>query len=191
VFLSSDGIFDGSRAYWSEADEPRPILTYGRQKVEVERFVATLPGPWLIARLPKLLSTQPDPRCMLTQWIGALETGGRIICATDQFFTPAATTDAAQALAALVRGGAQGLYHLGGPERLSRRKLLQAVLDEYGKSSVPKAEITYCSLREIQVKEPRPLDTSLSSERFASRYANPMRAASEVARLIVRNHCAP
>ena len=45
VFTSSDAVFDGTRASSSEEDEARPILTYGRQKHDVERFMASLEGP--------------------------------------------------------------------------------------------------------------------------------------------------
>jgi len=188
VFLSSDGVLDGTRALTSEDDDVRSILTYGRQKLEVERFIAGLPSPWLIIRLPKLLSLSPEPRCMLTQWIGALQQGERIVCATDQFFTPAATVDAAKAVAALVRKRASGLYHAGGPERLSRRALLQTVIDEYRNFAIPKVAIVECSLRDLQLREPRPLDTSMSSERFVSQCGPLIRPSSAIARLSVHSH---
>jgi len=190
VFLSSDGIFDGTRAYWREEDEARPILTYGRQKLQVERFIATLRPPWLILRLPKLLSVLVDERCILTQWIKRLGNGGRIECAIDQFFTLAAASDVARAVAALVKARAQGLYHLGGPERLSRRALLQTVIDEYWNFAIPKVAIVECSLRDLRLREPRPLDTSMSSERFVSQCGPLIRPSSAIARLSVRSHFA-
>ena len=190
VFLSSDAVFDGTHPLWTEDEEVRPILTYGRQKLEVERFVASLPEPWLIVRLPKLLAEQRDPRCMVTQWIDALGQEKPIRCATDQFFTPAAASDAASAIALLVRERAQGLFHLGGQERLSRRALLGAVLEEYRNFAVPKAQIVDCSLRDIDVVELRPLDTSMNTERYSSAHAFRFRPASDVARLAVRNHFA-
>lgn len=186
VFLSSDGVLDGARALTKEEDEVRPILTYGRQKLEVETFIAGLPPPWLIIRLPKLLSIRAEPRCMLTQWIGALQNGGRIVCATDQFFTPAATLDAAKAVAALVRKRACGLYHAASPERLSRRALLQSVVEEYRKFSTPRGQIAECSLLDIPLGEPRPLDTSMSSERLSREIGALIRPASTIARLAVR-----
>jgi dTDP-4-dehydrorhamnose reductase len=188
VFLSSDAVFDGAQALWTEEAQVRPILTYGRQKLEVERAMAALPA--LVLRLPKLLAEEGDPRCMVTQWIEALGREGRLLCATDQYFTPAAAADAARAIALLVDEEARGLYHLGGPERLSRRALLQAVLDEYRQFAAPKAEIVDCSLRDIPVAESRPLDTSMNSDRFARGHGFRFRPASEVARLAVRAHFA-
>lgn len=190
VFVSSDAVFDGSRGYWSEDDEPMPILTYGRQKLAVERHLAALPAPWIIVRLPKLISPEQDARCFVSGWVEGLGRRERILCATDQYFTPAAVPDAARAIAQLVQARAQGLYHLGGPERLSRRALLDAVLGEYRKFEKPMAEVFECSLRDIPVLEPRPLDTSLRSDRFKTDFGTPFRAAGEVARAAVRSHFA-
>jgi dTDP-4-dehydrorhamnose reductase len=190
VFVSSDAVFDGSRAYWSEDDEPIPILTYGRQKLEVERHLSALPPPWIIVRLPKLISPERNARCFVTGWIEGLARSERILCATDQYFTPAAAPDAARAIAQLVHAGAQGLYHLGGPERLSRRALLDAVLGEYRKFAKPITEVVECSLRDIPLLEPRPLDTSLRSDRFTADLGAHFRTASETARAAVQSYFA-
>jgi len=180
VFTSSDAVFDGTRASSSEEDEARPILTYGRQKLDVERFMASLEGPWLAVRLPKLL----EP--VLDGWIRDLAQDKVIECATDQFFTPAAADDAAHAIVALLDKGVRGLRHIAGPERLSRRELLRAVVEEYRKFSEPRASIRECLLRDIKLAEPRPLDTSMRSVHKLP----PLQAASAVARAYVRKHFA-
>jgi len=172
VFTSSDAVFDGTRAWSTEEDPARPILTYGKHKLEVERVMASLESPWLAVRLPKLL----EP--VLDGWIGDLAQNKVIDCAIDQFFTPAAAADAARAIVALIDQGARGLYHVAGTERLSRRELLQVVVEEYRKVSAPKASIRECSLRDIRLAEPRPLDTSMRSVRGAP----PLQAASVAAR---------
>ena len=186
VFVSSDGVFDGGRGMWCEADAPAPILEYGRQKLAVERYVSSLPPPWLVVRLPKMLDPARNPRCMLTGWVEALGREKKILCATDQYFTPAAAPDVARALATLVRQNAQGVYHLGGPQRLSRRDLLDAVVAEYVRHAVPRAQIVSCSLRDIGVLEPRPLDNSLDSSRFAQAFQCPFSNPKTVATAAVQ-----
>jgi len=190
VFVSSDGVFDGSHGMWREDDAPHPILEYGRQKLAVERYLSALPTPWLIVRPPKLLDPASNPRCMLTAWVKALGEDRTILCATDQYFTPAAAPDVARALAMLVRQGARGIYHLGGPRRLSRRDLLDAVLAEYRRHAAPCAQIVNCSLRDIPVLEPRPLDSSLDSSRFAQAFACRFSDPTSVAAAAVRAHLA-
>ena len=190
VFASSDGVFDGSRALWTEEDDAQPILEYGRQKLAVEHYLSSLSPPWLIVRLPKLLAQDVNPRCMLSGWIEALGRPEKILCAADQYFTPAACSDVAQAIAMLVVKEAQGFFHLGGPERLSRWALLGAALDEYRKFASPHAEIVECSLRDIPVFEARPLDTSLSSGRFGREFEYRFQPASALARMAVQAHFA-
>jgi len=184
VFFSSDAVFDGTRANWTEDDAPQPILTYGRQKLRAESMVALHEGA-LIVRLPKLLSGMVDG------WLKDLGEKKRILCATDQFFTPADEADAAQALVALIDQDARGLVHLPGPERLSRRELLRAVVDEYRKFAKPQAEIVDCSLHDIKVAEPRPLDASMRSIRLGGFKLPPLRAASIAARDYVRARLQP
>jgi dTDP-4-dehydrorhamnose reductase len=184
VFISSDGVFDGSRAYWSEDDEPQPILTYGRQKVAVENFMAALRSPWLVVRIPKLLSP------MLEDWIRALGSSAPVECAIDQYFTPMRASDAARAIVALIDQGASGLHHVTGPERISRCELLQALADEYRKHADTHAPLLPRSMREIEtsknLREPRPLDTSMRSVRSAR--LSVAEHPSSVARSLVRRH---
>jgi dTDP-4-dehydrorhamnose reductase len=187
VFTSTDGVFDGSRGSWREEEAPHPILTYGLQKVEVELYIASLPPPWLIVRLPKLLSCRRNERCMLTGWVSALGREGRILCATDQYFAPAADEDVARAIALVVGERAQGIWHLGGPERVSRRELLEHVLRQYNKYAQVNAEIVDCALGDIPVLEPRPLDTSLDSSLFAARFGLRFRDMATVAAASVRD----
>jgi dTDP-4-dehydrorhamnose reductase len=187
VFTSSDAVFDGSHGMWTEEEPVAPILTYGKQKREVERYLGSLPPPWLAVRLPKLISANCDPRCMVTGWLQALAREERILCATDNFFTPADVSDAGRALLKLVDAGTSGLYHVAGPERISRRELLQVAIEEYARFERPKATIVECSLHDIPVLEPRPLDTSMDTARFRARVGAIMRPASEIARLAVRH----
>jgi dTDP-4-dehydrorhamnose reductase len=188
LFTSSDAVFDGSRAFWRENDAVTPILTYGRQKLSVEHHIASQRPPGLIVRLPKLLSALRNERCVLTGWIDALGRDETILCATDQYFTPADAGEVAKVIIALAAAGETGLYHLGGPERLSRRELLQAVVDEYRRHARPRARIKECLLRDIPVVEARPLDLSMDSSRLRARLGGVLRPASEIARLAVRDH---
>lgn len=187
VFTSSDAVFDGSRAGWREADPVSPILTYGRQKREVEQYVLSLSPPGLVVRLPKLVASSYDPRCMVSSWIDALGKPGRVLCAIDNYFTPADSLDVAAAILRLIDANARGLFHLGGGERIGRRDLLRAVEAEYRAFAVPRAEIVECSLRDVPVLEPRPLDTSMDSSKYAALAGRPLRPASDIARLAVRS----
>ena len=187
VFVSSDGVFDGSRSWWSEEDQPTPILEYGRQKCAVERHLACR-DQGIVVRLPKLIEDGPADRGFLPGWIQALGQPQAMLCATDQYFTPASARDAAAAILGLVDSGARGVFHVAGPQRLSRRELLAHVADEYSRFARPQAPIIDCLLGDVPVFERRPLDTSMRSSRLAALAGHPLRDAATVARAAVRAH---
>lgn len=185
VFVSSDGVFDGTHGWWGEGDTPRPVLEYGRQKLAVEQHLARI-GAGLVVRLPKLMEDEVAAGGFLPGMIHALGRPGDMLCATDQFFTPASARDAAAAIALLAARGAQGLYHVAGSQRLSRRELLAEIIDEYARFATPVARVRECLLGDVPVLERRPLDTSMRSARIASEFGLQLRGAAGVARAAVR-----
>ena len=166
VFTSSDAVFDGSRGLWTEEDGTRPILTYGRQKVEVERHLERSGAPYLVVRPGKVVGTTPAPGDMLAEWVEKLESGALIRCAHDQVLTPVAVDDLVAALIALAEGGHTGLFHAGGPRTVRRDELLQALVEEIGRYRTIRPQIARCRLNDFAFAEARPLNTSLSSRKL-------------------------
>ena len=187
VFVSSDGVFPGDRSWWEEADTPRPILEYGRQKLQVEQHLLRRPGA-MVVRIPKLLEDDAVGTGMLAGWMGALGKPGAILCATDQYFSPASARDVARAILNLTAKRCEGIFHVAGSERCSRRELLGEIMDEYEKFSPVVATVNHCRLVDIPVLEPRPLDTSMRSDRMKAHLGFALRGATEVARAAVRQH---
>jgi dTDP-4-dehydrorhamnose reductase len=168
VFISSDAVFDGSRGGWSETDPPRPILTYGRQKLEVEQYLENTGRAALIVRLAKVVGTMSSRSDMLENWMDAFESGDVIRCARDQIFSPVQIDDVVASLIRLAEGGHTGLFHLGGPTVLSRLDLLETLLREVQRHRRPIADIVACNLRELPFEEPRPLNSSLSADKLSA-----------------------
>lgn len=187
VFISSDGVFDGTRSWWREEHKASPILEYGRQKCAVEQHLAAR-SEGLIVRLPKLIEDEPSSNGFLSGWIHALGQYQDMLCATDQFFTPASARDAAEAILRLVDSRARGVFHVAGRQRLSRRELLAHVVDEYSLFAHPIAKIKDCRLADLPVLEPRPVDTSMLCSRLEMQTGYQLRDAASVARAAVRTH---
>ncbi|HEX9627596.1 MAG TPA: sugar nucleotide-binding protein, partial [Acidiferrobacterales bacterium] len=120
VFLSSDGVFDGTRGRRTEQDAPNPILAYGRQKLAVEAHLQAMTTPWTILRLTRVISGADHPRNLLSQWVGMIEKGTLIRCARDQILAPVDLAYVLQAVAFVVGEGVTGLVHLSGPELVTR-----------------------------------------------------------------------
>jgi len=169
IFASSDAVFDGSRGGWTEADAPNPILTYGRQKLQVESYLAGKHAPYAVARLSKVVSTNPDEDHLLSEWMRCLERGDVIRAAHDQVFSPIDVDDAVAGMLAMANKQLTGLYHLAGPDRCSRLELLQALINAVRPwAPLDNPNVVRCSIRDFPFIEARPLDASLSSARLQS-----------------------
>jgi len=178
VYVSSDSVFDGEKGAYVEEDTANPIHRYGRQKLEVENYLETSRMPFLVVRLPKVVSAIPEPGTLFGQWVTALIHGEHVRCAHDQFFSPIVVTDVAQTLAALVEEGHTGVYHLAGPERWSRAELYDLLIAELQVSSLVDPKMTRCGIREFEdLLERRPLDCSLNCDKLRNTLSSGLRLA--------------
>jgi dTDP-4-dehydrorhamnose reductase len=166
IFASSDAVFDGSRGMWTEEDPINPILTYGRQKAQVERYLKQKSSPWLVARLAKVAGAGPGQSDILSEWMDKLESDVEIRCAHDQVFSPLDVDDAIDAMLGLAEGGHSGIFHVCGPRPVTRLQLLQMLIEEIEKYREFQARIIHCSIRDFKFAEPRPFDTSMSPRKL-------------------------
>jgi len=78
VYISTDSVFDGTRGYYSETDEPRPLNVYARSKLAGERAVlAELPDALIVRTV--LYGWNRRPKHSLAEWmLFALESGSEV-----------------------------------------------------------------------------------------------------------------
>jgi dTDP-4-dehydrorhamnose reductase len=185
VFLSTDYVFDGSRGLRREDEVQSPSTEYGRQKAAVEQWLQSRPEPWLIARLSKVVSGHRNIHSVLGQWVNDVCDGKPMRSATDQIFSPLHVDDVAGALIKLASQGLSGIYHVAGPEPLSRydlNKLLVGCIQAVDPAVT--APVEPCNLRDIGFIEPRPLNTSLSVEKLGRAVDYPLRPMADICREI-------
>jgi dTDP-4-dehydrorhamnose reductase len=109
VHLSTDLVFDGEHALYSEDDEPRPVSAYGQAKLEAERL---LPDGALAVRT-SLLYGKPGPQEALAARAGTT-------FYTDEIRCPTRVDDLAAALLELAGADLAGILHVAGPDPVSR-----------------------------------------------------------------------
>lgn len=169
VFTSSDYVHDGERGNRTEDEPTRPITEYGRQKLAVETWLRGQAGPWLVARLSKVVSEDPATHSVLGELVAPLRRGDALRMATDQVFSPAHADDVGRAMAELPLRGARGVLHVAGPRHWSRYDLacrLRAAVARRAPGIT--ATIGRCNLHDLPFLERRPLDTSLATDRMAA-----------------------
>lgn len=123
LHLSTDMVFDGEHAPYTEDAAVGPLTPYARAKADVEHLITTSALPsWVIVRTSLVTGLQPlDPR---TQWvIDSVRHHHPITLFTDEFRCPVWADDLAGALLELTRHDYRGILHIAGPQRLSRHEL--------------------------------------------------------------------
>lgn len=180
VFASTESIFDGERGGYTELDEPRPILDYGRQKVEVERFLLNGPSDFLITRFSKIYGGPHGDGSMFTACFEAALRGETIYGAPDQIHSAVYVDDVIAALTALMRRKATGIYHIASPVAASRLQMLETFLEQLAPYLPRKAKLVSKSITEFGLKEPRPVNVSLNPAKLRVELGSVPRSAAEM-----------
>jgi dTDP-4-dehydrorhamnose reductase len=164
VYFSTEYVFDGKAGPYLEDSAANPISIYGRSKWMGELEVARAHPRALIVRTTVVYG--PDPGCrnflysLRRAWLARAE----IRVPGDQVSTPTYNRDVAQATIALVERGAAGVYHVCGPELLSRVEFAIAAARHLGWDDVRIAATPTSGLGQVA---PRPLRGGLLTEKLA------------------------
>jgi dTDP-4-dehydrorhamnose reductase len=167
IFTSSEFVFDGEKGNYTEESPANPILVYGRQKLEVERYLEEKQGEHTVLRLAKVYGDTPGDRTLFTGWVDAIMAGTtRMRCAADQAMAPVWVEDVVSGILAVISHKKSGLFHMAGPvsgTRLDFLKLLLKTFSEYKPTSV---EIETCSIHDFPLPEKRPVDVSMRPDKL-------------------------
>lgn len=162
VHLSSDVVFDGEHAPYDEDDPVAPVNDYGRWKADAEQVVRARVDDACVVRLSLVVAA--DGSDSGSRWlVQEVAAGRRPTLFHDEIRCPIRADDLAAQLWALVGLGHDeraGVWHLPGPEALSRLELGRRVLAAAGLDpSVPVSGS--CA----QHPGPRPRDLTMVSRR--------------------------
>ena len=163
IGLSTDLVFDGTAAPYREDDAIGPLSVYGQMKAEAESAVLAL-SRGSILRTSLVYGSPARHRKSFLDWmVGAFRRAEVLSLFDDEVRTPILVDDLCVAMLGVSTLDRGGLWHAGGPQRLSRVQMGQAICSVFGFSldlieSVSLADSTYSA--------PRPPDVSLDSTRL-------------------------
>ncbi len=158
VFFSSDLVFDGRAGNYAETDLVNPLSIYAETKVAAERIVLANPNHLVVRTSLNSGPSLTGDRAFDEEIRRAWQRGESSRLFTDEFRSPIAAEVTARAVWELFVGGARGLYHVAGSERLSRWQIGQLLAERWPDLN-PK--LIAASLRDYE-GAPRPPDTSLN-----------------------------
>jgi dTDP-4-dehydrorhamnose reductase len=169
IFISTDIVFDGTRGNYTESDQPRSINHYGKTKTEAEQRVLRLHPDAVVVRTSIIYGKALGGRPSFTEvLLRRLRHGENVPVFTDQYRSPVFVEDLGRAIWELAENDFRGILHVAGPERLSRERIGEIVCEVFRLNPELLVPI---QTEDIQLRAPRPLDTSLNID-LATRVLN-------------------
>lgn len=159
LLTSTDLVFDGRTGGYREEMPAQPIMPYGSLKLQAEAAVKDA-APGAVILRPALMTGESGVMIRPAYECGSMMRGTATDLFADEWRSPVHVDDVARACWDLVSLDVSGVYHLGGPERLSRLELGRILCMLYG--------FDQALLREAKRPDDRPRDTSLDSSRLTT-----------------------
>ena len=162
IFLSTGHVFDGSIGNRRETDPTNPVNQYARQKFEVEEFLRSEHPDALVARMDKVVGEDLCHPHLLADWWTLARQRKPIICIKEMEISPTSVIDIARGLTRAAELGLSGIYHLAGPDRMTRAEFAA----RFCAAGALDSEIIEKPLAEFAFLDGRALKSSLNSEKF-------------------------
>ncbi len=165
IYVSTNAVFDGTKAPYKEAAPTKPVNKYGQIKVECERLVSeTLPDSAIMRPILMYGWNHPVTRPNPATWIhDKLMRGESVELVDDVTENPLYNIQCGEALWAMVRKNAKGVFHVAGKDAMNRWKFGLALAKVFGFD--PKLVKRVDSSRFPGIAK-RPPNTTLSTARM-------------------------
>ena len=122
VFFSTDLVFDGRRGGYRESERPVPLTAYGAMKAEAELRVRSENPAAVVVRASLLVGESGVVLRPAYECDGLLR-GQPVTLYGDEWRTPVHVDDVARAAWDLSAREIAGVFHVAGPDRMSRLEL--------------------------------------------------------------------
>ena len=132
VFLSTNLVFDGSKAFPSVDDAPNPMTAYGHQKAEAEKILREFGDRVAIVRLTKVVHRAMP---LLSDWAVALRRREVIRPYSDMVFSPIPLEYVVRALGSIAARRTGGIIHLSAETDVSYASLAASLAEQLNVTS--------------------------------------------------------
>jgi dTDP-4-dehydrorhamnose reductase len=121
VHISTDAVFDGQKdGFYTEEDSPNPLSVYSKSKLDGEWAVLTENQSAIVARVNFFGWSLSGRRNLAEFFYNNLTNNKSMSGFTDVIFCPMLVNDTARMLVRMIERGLSGLYHLVGPQAMSK-----------------------------------------------------------------------
>ena len=119
--ISTDAVFDGTKdGFYTEDDTPNPMSIYSKTKLDGEWAVLTENSDAFVARVNFYGWSLGGRRSLAEFFYNNLTHNKSMSGFTDVIFCPMLVNDTVRTLVKMLRRGLRGVYHLVGPQAMSK-----------------------------------------------------------------------
>ncbi len=133
VHVSTDAVFDGTKSgYYSESDPPSPMGVYALTKYEGEQAVQAVNPLAIVVRVNFYGWSLGGKRSLAEFFVDNLTQGNVVSGFTDVTFCPMLANNLGVILLAMLRAHAHGLFHVVGPEAMTKYQFGVEIARQFG-----------------------------------------------------------
>lgn len=161
-FISTDAIFDGKKGYYNEQSTYSAQTEYGKQKIEIEKYILDNSQNNLVFRISILLDSQYRKGNILSDFYNCYLKKEPIYCMKNRIFCPTYIEDAVHIMLICFEKNLNGIYNIANQEIFSRVELAELFVKI---SSLP-IDVQEKEESWFQFKDKRHYKTCLISEKL-------------------------
>ncbi len=133
IHISTDAVFDGQKdGMYVEGDTPNPLGVYAQTKLDGERAVLQINPLAIVARVNFYGWSLSGKRSLAEFFINNLRAGKNVNGFTDVLFCPMLVNHLGEVLLAMLERGLRGLYHVVGPQAMSKYQFGVEIARKFG-----------------------------------------------------------
>ncbi|MEW6041968.1 MAG: SDR family oxidoreductase [Elusimicrobiota bacterium] len=165
IYFSSDYIFDGKDGPYDEQAKPNPLSVYGKQKLEMEKFITGNLTDFLIIRTTGVYGPEKRGKNFVLSLIKKLRNSEKIKIPVDQLGTPTYSPNIAEAIYKLIEANQRGVFNVAGSELIGRMAFAEKICEIF---DLNKDLLIPVTTEELNQKAKRPLKGGLKIDKLLS-----------------------
>ena len=177
LYISSAGIFDGSKEIFDDWDIPNPIGVYARSKYMGERFVVENARQYLICRAGWMMGSGPlKDKKFIQKLMKQIKEGKKeIFIVNDKLGTPTYTQDFAKNVRLLIEKEFWGIYNMACKGKSSRLKVTNELFEILDLKDKVKINLVTSDFFKSEYFADRPSSEQIINQKLELRGLNFMR----------------
>lgn len=167
VYISSNGVYDGERAPYSEKNKPEPVNYYGELKLKAEKIIMKSSVSYAIVR-PILMygwNHSFERSNIVTHALKMIESGLTVHVYDDVFITPLYSIECGKAIWKIIKENKSDVFNIAGAERVSIYQMIKKLAVIFDRNEDLVKPVQQGFFNEL-VRRPR--DTSFTTDKMQS-----------------------